>query len=76
MDFRRFFVETAQNEITEKKFNTGLKYKNSKWRPSVFFDAEKREIIESHFLNKGFKTFNEYVNDLISKDLENEQEKK
>lgn len=62
-------METAQNETTEKKFNSGLKYKNSKWRPAVFFDAEKREIIESHFLNKGFKTFNEYVNDLISKDL-------
>ena len=45
----------------KKKVNTGIDYKNKKYRPSVFIDADKRESIEKHFTNKGYKSFNEYV---------------
>ena len=37
----------------EKKVNTGIDYKNRKYRPSVFID----------------KSYNEYVNVLINEDM-------
>lgn len=45
----------------KKKVNTGINYKNKKWRPSIFIDADKRESIERWFTDKGYRTFNEYV---------------
>lgn len=53
-----------------KKANSGIKYKNSKYRPNVFLDADKRDAIEKHFTEKGYKSFNEYVTALIEKDME------
>ena len=55
-----------------KKSNTGINYKNSKYRPSVFFDKSLQYDIELHFKNKGYKSFNEYVNDLVLKDIKGE----
>lgn len=45
------------------------KYQNSKWRPSVFIDADKRESIERWFTGKGYRSFNEYVCTLIDEDM-------
>ena len=57
----------------EKKVYTGIDYKNRKYRPSVFIDKERQEDIEKHFKNKGFKSFNEYVINLINQDMSNEK---
>lgn len=53
----------------KKKINTGIDYKNKKWRPSIFIDADKRESIERWFAGKGYKSFNEYVIALIDEDM-------
>ena len=53
----------------EKKVNTGIDYKNKKYRPSVFIDKELQEDIEKHFRDKGYKSFNEYVISLIDEDM-------
>lgn len=52
-----------------KKVNTGINYKNKKYRPSVFIDKERQEQIEKHFKSKGFKSFNEYIIALIDEDM-------
>lgn len=76
MNFLEFFVNIAQKKgcIIEgmeekKKVNTGIEYKNKKWRPSIFIDADKRESIERWFTAKGYRSFNEYVIALIDKDM-------
>ena len=56
-------------EEEKKKVNTGIDYKNGKYRPSVFFDKSMQIDIEKHFKEKGYKTFNEYVNALVSDDM-------
>lgn len=57
----------------KKKVNTGIGYKNGKYRPSVFFDKSMQIDIERHFKGKGYKTFNEYVNTLVSADMSKEK---
>ena len=57
----------------EKKVNTGIDYKNRKYRPSVFIDKKRQKDIEKHFKNKGYKSFNEYVNVLIDEDMSKEK---
>ena len=56
-------------EEEKKKANTGIAYKNGKYRPSVFFDKSMQAEIEKHFRGKGYKTFNEYINSLVSDDM-------
>ena len=56
-------------EEKKKKVNTGIGYKNGKYRPSVFFDKSMQIDIERHFKEKGYKTFNEYINALVSDDM-------
>ena len=53
----------------KKKANTGIGYKNGKYRPSVFFDKSMQIEIEKHFREKGYKTFNEYINALVLDDM-------
>lgn len=53
----------------KKKVNTGIDYKNRKWRPSIFIDTDKRKSIERWFTGKGYRSFNEYVCDLIDEDM-------
>ena len=43
-------------------------------RLSVLIPPEDKEIIEKHWKKKGFKSFSAYANDLIRKDI-NENEK-
>lgn len=73
MNFLEHFVYIAQKKgcIMEekKKVNTGIDYKNRKWRPSIFIDADKRESIERWFTEKGYRSFNEYVIALIDEDM-------
>ena len=56
-------------EEKKKKVNTGIGYKNGKYRPSVFFDKSMQIDIERNFKEKGYKTFNEYINALVSDDM-------
>ena len=56
-------------EEEKRKVNTGIGYKNGKYRPSVFFDKSMQIDIEKHFKGKGYKTFNEYVNALVRDDM-------
>ena len=56
-------------EEKKKKVNTGIGYKNGKYRPSVFFDKSMQIDIERHFRKEGYRTFNEYVNALVSADM-------
>ena len=73
MNFSEHFVRIAQRKVIKmdekKKVNTGIDYKNKKWRPSIFINADKRESIERWFTGKGYKSFNEYVCALIDKDM-------
>lgn len=73
MNYFCIFVQVVQMEAIrmeeEKKVNTGIDYKNKKYRPSVFIDKERQEDIEKHFKNKGYKSFNEYVIALIDDDM-------
>ena len=78
MNYFNNFVYIAQKErfynMEEKKINTGIKYKNKKYHPSVFIDRERQADIEKHFKSKGYKSFNEYVIALIDDDMKYEQE--
>ena len=41
-------------EEEKKKVNTGIGYKNGKYRPSVFFDKSMQIDIQRHFKEKGY----------------------
>ena len=45
-------------EEEKKKVNTGIGYKNGKYRPNVFFDKSIQMEIERLFKKEGYKTFN------------------
>lgn len=60
-------------EEEKKKVNTGINYKNGKYRPSVFFEKSMQNDIERHFKEKGYKSFNEYVNALVNDDMSKEK---
>lgn len=62
-------METAQKKTTEAQLKASKKYSNGKWRPNIYIDIDKRELIEKWFMNKGYKSFNEYVIALIDKDI-------
>ena len=53
-------MENIQKEKkeTEAQKRASRKYKNSKWRPNIFIDADKRESIERWFTDKGRWSFN------------------
>lgn len=53
-----------------KKFNTGINYKNGKYRPGVFIDKNKQCDIENRIYELGYKSFNEYVGALIEYDMQ------
>lgn len=59
----------------KRKVNSGIDYKNKKWRPSVFIDKDRQEFIERWIADHGYKSFNEYVCALIDRDMSsNEQQ--
>lgn len=61
-----------EKKETEAQKRASRKYKNSKYRPNVFIDADKRESIERWFTAKGYRSFNEYVCALINEDMRKE----
>lgn len=69
MNFGGNFVETAQKKTSEARLRASKKYSNSKWRPNIYFDADKRETIEGWFKAKGYRSCNEYVLALINEDM-------
>ena len=72
MTYLRKIVQVVQMEVymeEGKKVDTGIGYKNGKYRPSVFFKKEYQKDIEDHFKNKGYDTFNKYINDLVLRDV-------
>ena len=44
-----------------KKYNSGIDYKNSKWRPNIFIDADQRADIEKWLKDHRYKSINEYL---------------
>ena len=54
---------------SEAQKKATMKYIATQYRPSVYIDRERKEDIEKHFKNKGYKTFNEYVIALINEDM-------
>ena len=52
----------------KKKAKSGIEYKNSKWRPNIFIDADKRENIENWLKDNGYKSINEYLLYCLIKD--------
>lgn len=64
-------MENVQNKkkYTNAQMKARKNYANSKYRPNVFIDMDKREEIEKHFTSKGYKSFNEYVCALIDDDM-------
>ena len=46
-------------------------YIAKQYRPSVYIDKERQTDIEKHFKSKGYKSFNEYVINLINEDMKN-----
>lgn len=52
----------------KKKAKSGIEYKNSKWKPNIFIDADKREIIEIWLNKNGYKSINEYLFECLKKD--------
>ncbi len=53
----------------KKKINTGIEYKNKKWRPGVFINKDRQSDIENRIAELGYKSFNEYVIALINQDM-------
>ena len=69
MNFEVIFVENAQKKTSEARLRANKKYSNSKWRPNVYIDKDKQELIERWIAEHGYKSFNEYVCALIDKDM-------
>lgn len=57
---------------TEAQKKATRKYIASQYRPSVYIDRERKEDIEKHFREKGYKSFNEYAIALIDDDMNKE----
>lgn len=69
INFGGVFVKTAQKKTSEARLRASKKYSNSKWRPNIYLDMNKREPIERWFTGKGYRSFNEYVIALIDQDI-------
>ena len=59
----------GNKKTSDAQLRASKKYANSKYRPNVYIDMDKKESIESHFASKGYKSFNEYVITLINEDM-------
>lgn len=66
-------IAQEKKKSTEAQIRATKKYSNSKWRPNVYLNMDKREDIEKHFKDKGYKSFNEYVIALIDEDMSKEK---
>ena len=73
LSMRTATTAPAAKRTSEAQLRANKKYSNSKWRPNVYLNMDTREDIEKHFASKGFKSFNEYVINLINQDMSNEK---
>ena len=55
-------------KYTDARIKANRKYANSKWRPNVFIDTDKRKVIEKWLNEHGYKSLNEYVTDCLKRD--------
>ena len=58
---------------SESQKRATRKYIDGQWRPSMYIDKALQTDIEKHFRSKGYKSFNEYVVELVIADMRNEQ---
>ena len=49
-------------KYTDARIKANKKYANSRWRPNIFIDVDKR------LNNHGYKSLNEYVIDCLKRD--------
>ncbi len=70
MNFGGGFVENAQKKTSEARLRAAKKYSNSKWRPNVYMDKDRKSQIENRIAELGYKSFNEYVTALIDEDIQ------
>ena len=72
MNFGGVFVENAHKKqeykYTDARIKANQKYANSRWRPNVFIDANKRETIETWLSEQGYKSINAYLLECLRKD--------
>lgn len=61
-------MDNAQKKTSDAQLRATRKYANSKWRPNIFIDADKRENIEKWLNEHGYKSLNEYVTDCLKRD--------
>ena len=57
-------------KFNQSKYANEYNKKNYE-RLNIQFPKGKKEVIEEHWKKKGYKSLNQYVNDLIKKDMEN-----
>lgn len=62
-------MENKVKKVSKAREETTKRYVAKQWRPSVYIDKTLQDKIEQHFVQKGFKSFNEYVKALIDKDM-------
>lgn len=56
-------------KTSDAQLRASKKYANSRWRPNIYINMDKRESIERWFTEKGYRSFNEYVIALIDEDM-------
>lgn len=54
--------------MNDKKYNSGLEYKNKMYRPNIFINAEYKDMINTWLNDHGFKSVNEYLIACMVKD--------
>lgn len=57
-------------KFNQSKYANEYNKKNYE-RLNIQVPKGKKEVIEEHWKKKGYKSLNQYVNDLIKKDMEN-----
>ena len=58
--------------MDEKKLNTGIDYKNRKYRPNVFMDKSREPVVLDRVGELGYRSANEYICALIEYDIEHD----
>lgn len=55
-------------KYTVARVKANQKYANSRWRPNIFIDADKRKSIEMWLEEHGYKSINAYLLECLRKD--------
>lgn len=68
MKYGGVFMQNAQKKTSDAQKRANLKYANSRWRPNIYIDADKRECIEKWLFEHEYKSINEYLLACLKKD--------